>query len=173
MLIRFAARRQGTCDNGRGIRREVLEKLILDAFRTRLMQPEHVATFVAEYTAEWNRLQAESSAEHVARRRELDVVQRKLAGLIDAIADGFRAPGLQQRLDELGSRKAELERSLNAAPMPAPRLHPKLAEVYRQKVENLGAALGGDDAAEAMEAIRSLIERVHHETEGPRRERIV
>jgi site-specific DNA recombinase len=155
-----AARRQGTCDNGRGIRREVLEKLILDALRTRLMQPEHVATFVAEFTAEWNRLQAEASAQNAGRHRELDVVERRLAGLIDAIADGLRAPGLQQRLDELEARKAELERSLNAAPIPAPRLHPKLAEVYRQMVESLGAALGGDDAAEAMEVIRSLIERV-------------
>jgi site-specific DNA recombinase len=165
-----AARRQGTCGNGRGIRREVLERLILDALRTRLMQPEHVAMFVAEFTAEWNRLQAETSAQHAARRRELDAVQRRLDGLIDAITDGLRAPGLQQRLDELETRKAELERSLSAAPMPAPRLHPSLAEVYRQKVENLGAALGGDDAAEAMEVIRSLIERVvlHPAPDGQR-----
>ena len=165
-----AARRQGICDNGRGIRREVLEKLILDALRTRLMQPEHVAMFVAEFTAEWNRLQAESSALDASRRRELDAVERRLAGLIDAIADGLRAPGLQQRLNELEARKAELVRSLNAAPMPAPRLHPKLAEVYRQKVENLGAALRGADAAEAMEVIRSLIERVvlHPAPDGQR-----
>jgi site-specific DNA recombinase len=155
-----AARRQGMCDNRQGIRRDVLEKLILDALRTRLMQPEHVATFIAEFTAEWNRLQAEVSAHDAARRREFDVVQRKLAGVIDAIADGLRAPGLQQRLDELEARKAELERALKTAPIPAPSLHPKLADVYRQKVESLGAALHGPEATEALEAVRSLIERV-------------
>ena len=85
-----AARRQGTCSNRRGIQRDVLEKLILDALRTRLMQPEHVATFVAEFTAEWNRLQAEVSAEATAQRRELDTVQRRLASLIDAIAECAR-----------------------------------------------------------------------------------
>jgi hypothetical protein len=154
------ARRQGLCGNRRGIRRDVLEKLILDALRTRLMRPEHVATFIAEFTAEWNRLQAETSAHDAARRRELDTVQRKLAGVIDAIADGLRAPGLQQRLDELEARKAELERDLGAAPTAAPRLHPRLAEVYRQKVERLGAALEGPDATEALEVVRSLIERV-------------
>ena len=154
------ARRQGLCSNRQGIRREVLEKLILDALRTRLMQPEHVATFIAEFTAEWNRLQAETSAHDAARRRELDVVQRKLAGVIDAIADGLRAPGLQQRLDELEARKAELERDLGAAPAASPRLHPRLADVYRQKVESLGAALQGPDATEALEVVRSLIERV-------------
>jgi hypothetical protein len=124
------------------------------------MQPEHVATFVAEFTAEWNRLQAEISAHDADRRRELDVVQRKLAGVIEAIADGLRGPGLQQRLDELETRKAELERDLGATPPAAPRLHPKLADVYRQKVESLGAALEGPDAAEALEVVRSLIDRV-------------
>jgi hypothetical protein len=84
-------------------------------------------------------------------------LQRRLDGLINAIADGLRAPGLQQRLDELGARKAQLERSLDAAPMPAPRLHPKLADVYRQRVENLEAALGGDDAAEAM-GVKAFLE---------------
>jgi hypothetical protein len=124
------------------------------------MQPEHVATFVAEFTAEWNRLQAEISAHDADRRRELDVVQRKLAGVIEAIADGLRGPGLQQRLDELETRKAELERDLGATPPAAPRLHPKLADVYRQKVESLGVALEGPDATEALEIVRSLIERV-------------
>ena len=45
--------------------------------------------------------QAAVSGEAAARRRELDVVQRKLTSVIDAIADGLRSPGLQQRLDEL------------------------------------------------------------------------
>ena len=164
------ARRQGMCSNRQGIRRDILEKLILDALRTRLMQPEHVATFIAEFTAEWNRLQAEASALNTAGRRELDVVQRKLDGLIDALADGFRALGLQERLDELGARKAELERALTTAPMPAPRLHPRLADVYRQKVESLGAALEGPEATEALEVVRSLIERVvlHPAPDGQR-----
>jgi site-specific DNA recombinase len=47
-----------------------------------------------------------------------------------------------------------------AAPTPAPRLHPSLAEVYRQRVEGLQAALQGPDSAEALEAVRGLVERV-------------
>ena len=165
-----AARRQGTCSSQRGIRRGVLESLILDALRTRLMQPEHVVTFVAEFTAEWNRLQAEVSALATVRRRELDTVQRKLASVIDAIADGLRSPGLQQRLDTLESRKAELERSLAAAPMPAPLLHPNLAQVYRQRVEGLQVALQGPDSADALEVVRGLVERVvlHPGADGQR-----
>jgi site-specific DNA recombinase len=49
------ARKQGVCTNGRGIRREVLESLILDALRDRPMAPELVAAFVDAFISEWNR----------------------------------------------------------------------------------------------------------------------
>lgn len=75
------------------------------------------------------------------KRRDLDDVSRKLTGLIEAIADGLRAPGLQSRLDELERRKAALAAELEIASPPAPCLHPNLAEVYRKKVADLQTAL--------------------------------
>src|SRR5262249_24456705 len=90
-----------------------------------------------------------------------DEVNRKLRGLIEAIAEGRRAPGLQAKLDELESRKAVLEAGLAAAPPPAPRLHPNLAEIYRRKVADLHAALAERETqTEALEILRGLIERV-------------
>ena len=66
---------------------------------------------------------------------------RKLNGLIDAIADGLRAPGMRQRLDELEARRVQLEQDLaNVATTPV-RLHPNLAQVYRRQVERLQDAL--------------------------------
>jgi len=54
-----------------------------------------------------------------------------------------------------------LEAEVAAAPAPLPRLHPNLAEVYRQKVEALHEALADPHSgAEALEILRSLIERV-------------
>jgi hypothetical protein len=95
------------------------------------------------------------------QRRELEEVNRKLRGLIEAIAEGLRAPGLQAKLDELESRKAALEAELAAAPPPAPRLHPNLAEIYRRKVADLQAALAEPGTqTEALEILRGLIERV-------------
>src|ERR1035437_9511710 len=54
--------------------------------------------------------------------------------------------------------------------MPAPRLHPNLAAVYRQRVEGHQAALQGTDSADALEVVRGLIERVvlHPEADGQR-----
>lgn len=95
------------------------------------------------------------------QRRELEVVNRKLRGLIEAIAEGPHAPGLQAKLDELEQRKTAPEAELAAALPPAPRLHPNPAEIYRRKVADLQAALADPQMqAEALEILRGLIERL-------------
>ena len=124
------------------------------------MAPALVAEFVAEFAAEWNRLQAAAGAEAANLRKALAAVERKLAGMIDAIAEGFRAPGLQQQLDDLVARKAGLTRQLAQAIPAAPRLHPNLGEIYRAKVAALAEALTGPDGQEALELVRGLVARV-------------
>ena len=155
------ARKQGLCSNRGSIRRGPLEAMILDALRERLMAPELVAQFITDFTAEWNRLVGEQSASRTAQERELAAVQRKLDNLIDSIADGMRSRGLQARLDEMEGRKAALEAEL-ANPTPtAPRLHPNLAALYRERVAALHEALRRpDDGRAALEAVRRLIDRV-------------
>ncbi len=156
------AEARGPCDNRARIRRQPVEAEVIQALETRLMEPELVATFVAEFAAEWNRLRAEASAGLVGRRRELEAVDRKLDGLIDAIADGLRTPGLQGRLDELEQRKQNLRSEIAAAEAgpELPRLHGNLAEVYRAKVARLREAFLADGGTETLEAARALIDRV-------------
>jgi site-specific DNA recombinase len=122
-----AARRLGTCKNRKGIRRGVLEELVLEALKQNLMRPDLVAEFIKEFHAEINRQRHSAELSLSAKKRELEETCRKLDGLIEAIADGFRAPGLQEKLDEFQGRKATLETELTSAPKPAPRLHPNLA----------------------------------------------
>ena len=43
------------------------------------------------------------------KHRELEETSRKLDGLSEALADSFRAPGLQAKLDELEKSKARLQ----------------------------------------------------------------
>jgi hypothetical protein len=52
---------------------------------------------------------AKTISSSIANKREPAGVRRKLNGLIDAIAEGLRARGLQKRLEELELRRAELE----------------------------------------------------------------
>jgi site-specific DNA recombinase len=105
--------------------------------RQRLLAPEMVEEFVAAYHEEVNRHRRDETAARTAGRaaqeRELAEVRRKLDGLIDAIAEGMRAPGLQQRLDELEARRAALEQALSEEAPPPVRMHPNLAQAYRER----------------------------------------
>jgi hypothetical protein len=78
----------------------------------------------------------------------------------DASCQACGPLGLQARLDELEQRRTQLASAIAAAPQPAPRLHPNLAELYRQKVANLQEALA-DPATrtEALNILQGLVER--------------
>src|SRR5262245_13764719 len=61
----------------------------------------------------------------------------------------------------LETRRIELLGQLESAPPSLPRLHPNLAELYRQKVVNLAEALNEEDTRlEAAECIREIIEEI-------------
>ena len=156
------ARNKGAtqCTNRLAIRRDTLEATVLDGLRHRLMDPDLFKLFVIEFTAEWNRQQAATSATQDARRNELAQVRRQIERLVDALANGTPPAAVNDRLRTLDARRITLERDLAAAVAPAPRLHPNLAEVYRQKVAGLIEMLARDDVAAIREQVRSLIETI-------------
>jgi site-specific DNA recombinase len=156
-----AARGAGTCSNRQSIRRGVLEGIILDGLKQRLMAPELVEEFVRAFHKEVNSRHLENDLRLEADKRELAEVTRKLNGLIDAIAEGLRAPGLQKRLEEFELRRAQLEQEIASTSTPPVRLHPNLATVYRRKVERLQHVLSDLDIRdEAIQVLRGLIESV-------------
>ncbi len=156
-----AARKLDTCDARKGIRRSILEGVVLDLLKTRLMQPDAVAAFVKDH-AEINNSQ---TAERVQDRARLEAeqasIKRKLEGLYDAISEGLRSPGLQDKLLALEGRIEAIEAEL-AGPAPTPvRLNPNLSELYRRKVTELAITLADPAIAQpAREVVRGLIERV-------------
>ena len=134
---------------------------MLNALKRHLLSPEYVKEFIDAFRAEVNRQRRDAEIEAGVKRRELDQVQRSLDSLIDAITSGLRAPSLQTKLDQLKSRKSKLQRELETTPPAAPRFHPRLADVYRDKVAQLHDALADpQDRAEAFEILRGLIEKI-------------
>jgi hypothetical protein len=127
------ARNKGptACTNLLTIRRDVLENQTLDSLRGRLMDPALFKIFAQGFTAEWNRLQAAASGKQEAQRAEIEQVRRQIERLVDAIAEGTPAVAVHERLAALEGRRLSLEECLATAVAPAPRLHPSLAEVYR------------------------------------------
>ncbi|WP_422368603.1 recombinase family protein [Pelagibius sp.] len=156
-----AARKLGQCDNKRGIKRPDMEAIILGSLRARLMQPDLVKEFIAAYHAEVNQARHGIEQARRGKERELAKVSQQLDGLVAAIAEGLRASSLQQKLNDLEARKEMLIGEIAEVPPSAPRLHPKLAEVYARKVEDLHAALAQPEEREAaLSCLRNLIERV-------------
>jgi site-specific DNA recombinase len=65
-------------------------------------------------------------------------------------------------LEALEKRQRDLENKLKQASPPQPRLHPSLAKLYRERVENLHAALSDPEGrTEAAEILRGLIEQIN------------
>ena len=75
-------------------------------------------------------------------------------------AGNSRRPDRPGRLRDLDARRVRLEEQIATAAKPAPRLHPNLAQLYRQQVAQLTDLLARDDASEARELIRGLVEAI-------------
>jgi hypothetical protein len=88
------------------------------------MAPKLVEEFVRAFHKQINLQRRDNDVLREGEKRELTDVVRKLNGLIDAIADGLRAPCLQQRLDDLEARRRHLEQDLSSSPTTPVRLHP-------------------------------------------------
>lgn len=157
-----ARRTQGICDNSRTIVRREIEARVLVGLKERLLTPDLVETFLAEYHEETNRLRRESDAAHKVHDREFVQVKGKIARIVRAIEDGMYTPSMKEAMIALETRKAELETLLADRPdAPALRLHPKLAELYAGKVARLEEALDDPaDGHQAAEIIRGMIDRI-------------
>ena len=118
-----------------------------------------MADFIAEYTAEWNRLQGERRSDAAQRDRKLADVKRKIGGIIDAIERGIITATTKERLEALEAEKAALERAPAAPALPA--IHPNLAERYRNAVIRLEEELNDPELnAEAKSLLRRLIKTI-------------
>ena len=155
-------RSKGVCANGRTICRVELEERILGALKQKLLTPDLVAEFTRAYQEECNRSAAEADGMRLTATASLAAVQRKIDGIMIAIEDGLYQPSMKQRLSDLESEKRLLNARLSETTGSAPvSVHPNLAEAYRRRVSELESLLEDPELRdEAMEAIRSMIERI-------------
>ena len=125
------------------------------------MTPELAKEFAAEYHRELDRLNASREGDYERLTGELDRVERQIRAVIDAIKDGLRTPSMKEELLALEARKRVLAAEVKLAPAPQPRLHPKLADLYRQRVDRLHEELNRAELrSEATQALRGLIDEV-------------
>ncbi len=158
-----AARSKGAtvCSNRLTIRDDVLENTVITAMRDRLMDPDVFRVFAEEFVTEWNKAQAEAAAGIVAKQAELARIDDELKRLVDAVAKGsLPLPVVKERADACLARRAQLEGELAAAVTPAPRLHPQLPDLYRDRLAALSAAWATESTTAARDQLRALVEEI-------------
>nr|WP_081762311.1 MULTISPECIES: recombinase family protein [Paracoccus] len=158
------ARNKGTCDNRINIRRDELESRVLNALRTKLVDPELFAHFCEVFTQEMNRLRMEGRAGIASAEAELAKVNRELEKILDLyLSDALSVDMVKERSKKLEARKIELEQFLAEADEPPPLLHPSMALQYRKRVQQLYDALQDEDEGKRIEAadtLRSLVDQI-------------
>lgn len=159
-----AHREKGTCTNSRTIRVGDLENRVLAGVQRRLLAPDAVAGFLAEYHAEQKRLNAMNRQRSKEAEKRLIGIERQIANIVDAIANGVSTASMRSKLLDLESDKENLGRELQAMAVAASivEFHPAAVEAYRRKVSELQQALQSDDRErqEAARIVRSLVARI-------------
>ena len=157
-----SARNKGTCDNRKLIKRDHVEERILNGLKSKLMQPEMLKEFVAEYQREWKRLQIEGTSARDSLERDLKKVSAQIDKIVEAITAGMFHASMRTKMDELEAHKAELEVKRAALPAQDPIvLHPALAENYRKRIVGLADSLNDESCRlETAELLRGLVSEV-------------
>lgn len=139
----------------------MLEDAVLGALKDELLKPALVEEFAHAYHEEINQKAAETSATRTSSDRQLKKVIKHIDALLDSFAEGIRSTSMRVRLEALEAEKIRLE-SQAAMPAPSPlRLHPRLPEIYRAKVEKLAKSLSEPEIRdEAAMLLRQLITTV-------------
>ncbi|MDH3660463.1 MAG: recombinase family protein [Alphaproteobacteria bacterium] len=152
---------RGTCTNNRTIKRQIIEARVIAGLKDKLLAPDLAAEFVKGFQEETNALNHDRELATVQDKAALAKAERSIKAILDAIEDGRYQRSMLDRLDELEKQKDQIGARLAKAPPPLPRIHPNVAEIYRVKIQRLEDALRRpDDAREAAEAMRSLIDKI-------------
>ena len=159
-----AARNKGgaICKNRATILREEVENRVLDGLRAKLLHPDLIAAFAEEYRKAFNAAAGDRSSAQDTAKRELKQIEKKITGMFAAIEDGMYHPSMKAKMADLEARKGQLTAFLEDSPeTPALRLHPRLSDLYREKIADLTAALNQPTLKpEATQILRSLVSEV-------------
>ncbi|WP_323033285.1 zinc ribbon domain-containing protein [Paracoccus sp. (in: a-proteobacteria)] len=106
------ARNKGTCNNRVNIRRDELESRVLNALRTKLVDPELFAHFCEVFTQEMNRLRMEGRASIASAEAEMTKINRELEKLLNLILKGDAADALNAKMVKERRRSSRREKPI-------------------------------------------------------------
>ena len=159
-----AKRERGTCDSPAGISAVELEERVLSGLKDLLLGNETlIEAFAEEFKAELERLNRQRGSAKRRLQKELNKVNGAINRCVMFIKEGDGSPNIvREELHALEIRREELQWEMAAGQTNHQVLyHPAMADLYRKKVGELQTLLVSTETrTQAMESIRSLIERI-------------
>ncbi len=158
--LRCVDARHGNCPNRVSLRRVHLEHRVLRAMGERLMAPALLNTLIEVLREEINRMTLEASAAKTATSRVKAVLERRIANLVDALADGDRSTSLRSRLAELEQQLELVNQEQTPESLNIPKIPDDPAALYRSRIAEFEAALSEDALPDLRERARACIHRL-------------
>jgi hypothetical protein len=148
---------KGGCENKTLVRRTLVEKVILEAVKDELADPEHVAYVLRRVEEEVAKLRSDLPDTLKLKESELSAEQRRLANFVDFIGEGRGSQALAKALaeterrvealsDEVETLRRSREKVFQAPPM----------EWIKPRLENLHEVLA-HRTARAAQLLRHLL----------------
>jgi len=139
---RCLAATKGACDNKTLVRRTLAEKVILEAIKDEIADPEHVAYVLRRVEEEVAKLRSDLPDTLKLKEVELSAEQRRLANFVDFIGEGRGSQALakalvetERRVQTIGDEVDALRRSREKIFRPPP------VEGIKDRLENLQEVL--------------------------------
>lgn len=161
-----AFRESGACDNTARYYVQKIERLVVDALRLQLSDPNLIREYVTAYREERNRAEASARRRRSTLDKEFAKAKAEILRIVGSIAKGLitddEASALlgpaRQEVQRIEAELATAETDTNVV-----ELHPQAVNRFKENVEALADILVVNDALpdlELMGTFRSLVESV-------------
>jgi hypothetical protein len=148
---------KGACENKTLVKRSLVEKVILEAVREQISDPEHIAYVLKRVEDEIAKLRADLPDTLKLKEAELTAEQRRLANFVDFIGEGRGSQALaralvetERRVDALTDEVDSLSRSREKVFRPPP------IEWIKDRVSKLQDVLE-QRTARSAQALRNIL----------------
>jgi site-specific DNA recombinase len=162
-------RQRGTCDNRRTVAEKEIVARTVEGLKSALLSPAARRNAARAFETELARLRAADDGRGPELTREIDAIGRKIARLIDLVADAGDTPEAGAKISKLRSERARLESELKSVG----RRHvitliPNLGDLYDDAIDRLSETIADPEAGDIRTTLRGFITNITLTPRSPR-----
>ena len=175
-MVCAAAKTKSTCSHTKSYDVDLLKKLVINNFRSNLIDPKRHAEAMAAAHAEYAALTKKHSTEKIAAEKQISRLTVQITRLVDAMGSSDKP--VKELMAAIEAKEAErvglIERVRLLGAGNVVSLHPRVVDAYRANIETLHKALSADVIdPEVVSAFRNVIDCIVIQPTGYRRPYVV